>query len=47
VQDSESGGAGLAGAYSIIKNHGGTITAHSKPGKGTRLTMYLPVQLST
>jgi PAS domain S-box-containing protein len=35
-------GMGLATNYSIIKNHGGYITAESAPGKGTTIFIYLP-----
>lgn len=35
-------GMGLATSYSIIKNHGGYITAESAPGKGTTIFIYLP-----
>jgi PAS domain S-box-containing protein len=35
-------GMGLATSYSIIKNHGGYITAESAPGKGTTILIYLP-----
>ncbi len=35
-------GLGLATSYSIIKKHGGHITAVSQPGKGTSIIMYLP-----
>jgi two-component system, cell cycle sensor histidine kinase and response regulator CckA len=35
-------GLGLASAYGIIKNHGGSISVHSKPGKGASFTIYLP-----
>jgi PAS domain S-box-containing protein len=35
-------GLGLATAYSIIKNHGGLITAESKVGVGTTVYTYLP-----
>jgi two-component system cell cycle sensor histidine kinase/response regulator CckA len=35
-------GLGLASAYGIVKNHGGMITAKSRPGEGTRIVIYLP-----
>ncbi len=35
-------GLGLATCYSIIKNHGGFITAESKVGVGTTVYTYLP-----
>ncbi len=35
-------GMGLATSYSIIKNHGGYITAESAQGKGTSIFIYLP-----
>jgi PAS domain S-box-containing protein len=38
-------GMGLPVAHGIVKNHGGMITAESKPGKGTRFTVYLPLSL--
>ncbi len=38
----EGSGLGLAGAYSILKNHGGFITLDSQPGKGTTFHIYLP-----
>jgi len=34
----------LASAYSIVKHHGGAITVSSRPGKGTRLNVFLPVE---
>ena len=36
-------GLGLAVCYSIIKRHGGVITADSEVGKGTTFIIYLPV----
>ncbi len=39
----ESGtGLGLASAYGIIKNHGGSIQVESDIGQGTTFTIYLP-----
>lgn len=35
-------GLGLFVAYSIITNHGGGIEVESKPGMGTRFSIYLP-----
>ena len=42
-ESGEGTGLGLATAYGIIKNHQGHITVDSKPCKGTKFTMYLPV----
>ena len=39
----EGTGMGLSAAYGIIRNHGGTITVDSKPGKGTIFNVFLPV----
>jgi PAS domain S-box-containing protein len=35
-------GLGLATAYSVTKNHGGTIKVFSKPGERTTFRIYLP-----
>jgi CheY-like chemotaxis protein len=42
-----SSGLGLSTAYSIIKNHGGTITASSIPGEGSTFVIYLPAAQQT
>lgn len=38
----KSHGLGLATSYSILRKHGGHITASSAPGKGTTITLYFP-----
>jgi len=40
-------GLGLASAYGIIKNHGGIITVYSDLGRGTTISIYLPVSEKT
>jgi len=35
-------GLGLAVCYSVLKKHGGHITAKSQPGKGAAFVLYLP-----
>ncbi|MEI6437875.1 MAG: ATP-binding protein [Candidatus Omnitrophota bacterium] len=34
---------GLSVSYEIVKNHHGEITASSEPGKGTVMTVRLPL----
>jgi len=41
--DQKGTGLGLTTCYSIIKNHGGHITVESEVGKGSVVTLYLPV----
>ena len=36
-------GLGLSIAYAIIKQHNGSMTIESKPGKGTTVNLYFPV----
>jgi PAS domain S-box-containing protein len=36
-------GLGLSMVYGFAKQSGGTVTVESKPGKGTRMSLYLPV----
>ncbi len=43
----QSHGLGLATSYSIIRKHGGHITASSSPGMGTTVTVYLPALAET
>ena len=38
----QGSGLGLATVYSIVRKHGGYIDVESKPGAGTRFTVWLP-----
>lgn len=44
---SDGNGLGLASCYSIVKKHGGHISAESSPGRGTTFTLYLPAAEAT
>lgn len=40
---SEGSGMGLAMVHNIVKNHGGEVTVHSRPGQGSVFEVYLPL----
>ncbi|MEE4242710.1 MAG: PAS domain S-box protein [Desulfopila sp.] len=42
-EKSRGTGLGLASAYGIIKNHGGTVTVYSEVGRGTTFNIFLPL----
>jgi len=39
-------GLGLSAVYGTVVNHHGTITMNSKPGEGTKFSLYFPVSYS-
>jgi PAS domain S-box-containing protein len=36
-------GLGLSMVYGVVKNHGGHVSVHSKPGEGTTFKVHLPI----
>jgi signal transduction histidine kinase len=37
-------GIGLASAYAVVRQHGGSITVQSAPSAGAKFSIYLPVE---
>ena len=44
IGQGEGPGIGLAQCRKIVRNHGGTITAHSEAGKGATFSVILPIK---
>ena len=42
-KDKQSSGLGMSTAYGIVAQHDGCITVYSHPGRGTTITIYLPL----